>query len=67
MSKIVMGYFDCKYCGTIKIKGTEKKCPYCGRPKDIKVKHYIDLDFDPFYKEKIMEKVQIGDVLSVTA
>lgn len=41
MSKIVMGYFDCKYCGTIKIKGTEKKCPYCGRPKDIKVKHYM--------------------------
>lgn len=41
MAKIVMGYWDCPYCGTLKIKGTLKECPYCGKTKDISVKHYM--------------------------
>jgi len=31
MSRIVMGYWDCEYCGTHKIKGTLHDCPNCGR------------------------------------
>ncbi len=41
MGKIVMGYWDCRYCGSTKIKGTSKECPNCGRPKDSTVKHYM--------------------------
>ena len=31
MSKIVMGYWDCQYCGSVKIKGTLKTCPCCNQ------------------------------------
>ena len=41
MAKIVMGYWDCQYCGSVKIKGTLKECPYCGHPKDSFVRHYM--------------------------
>ncbi len=41
MAKIVMGYWDCQYCGSVKIKGTLKECPCCGHPKDSSVRHYM--------------------------
>ena len=35
--RLVMGYWDCPYCNTKGIKGTEGKCPNCGtaRTKDV--------------------------------
>lgn len=31
--RIVVGLWDCSYCGSEKIKGTERNCPHCGAPK----------------------------------
>lgn len=38
--RIVVGLWDCSYCGSKRIRGTEKKCPHCGAPKG-HVKHYM--------------------------
>ncbi len=39
--RIVMGYWDCKYCGTNGIEGTRRDCPNCGHPRDKDVKFYM--------------------------
>ena len=39
--RIVMGYWDCKYCGTDGIEGTRRDCPNCGHPRDKDVKFYM--------------------------
>ena len=33
MGKLVMGYWDCPYCGTQGIQGTVVNCPSCGRAR----------------------------------
>lgn len=33
MGKLVMGYWDCPYCETRGIPGTEMQCPSCGRAR----------------------------------
>ena len=40
--KLVMGYWDCSYCSTVKIEGTKRECPNCGRPRGENVKFYMD-------------------------
>ncbi len=40
--RIVMGYWDCSYCGTNKIKGTLHDCPNCGRQRGKEVRFYMD-------------------------
>ena len=40
MDKLVMGYWDCQYCGTSHIKGTKRDCPNCDHPRDAGVKFY---------------------------
>lgn len=42
MDKLVMGYWDCQYCGTSHIKGTKRDCPNCDHPRDAGVKFYMD-------------------------
>ena len=42
MGNIVMGYWDCKYCSTIGVAGSEQECPNCGHPRDKDVKFYIN-------------------------
>ena len=42
--KIVMGYWDCPYCYTEKIKGTDQVCPHCGHQRDKDIKCYMDKD-----------------------
>lgn len=37
----IMGYWDCKQCGTKKIKGTVRDCPNCGMPRGKNVKFYM--------------------------
>lgn len=39
--KLVMGYWDCTYCGTTGIKGTVRECPNCGTPRDKDIKFYL--------------------------
>ena len=33
MGRIVMGYWDCPFCGNKEIRGDEAKCPSCGRAR----------------------------------
>ena len=40
--RIVMGFWDCPYCGTRKIQGTYKDCPHCDTPRDYSVEFYMD-------------------------
>ena len=49
MGKIVVGCWDCDYCGADRISGEIKICPHCGKPrgKDITFymagpKHYVE-------------------------
>ena len=41
MGKIIIGCWDCQYCGTTRISGELRDCPNCGRPRDKDVKFYI--------------------------
>ena len=39
--KLVMGYWDCSYCGHKGIKGTVRECPSCGKPRGNDTKFYM--------------------------
>ncbi len=39
--RIVMGYWDCKYCGTSGIEGIRRDCPNCGHPRDKDTRFYM--------------------------
>ena len=41
MGKIIIGCWDCTYCGTTRISGEIRDCPNCGRPRDKDVKFYM--------------------------
>lgn len=41
MGKIIIGCWDCEYCGTDRISGDLRECPNCGRPRDKDVKFYM--------------------------
>ena len=41
MDKLVMGYWDCQYCNSKKIKGTLRECPHCSHPRDSHTKFYM--------------------------
>lgn len=40
--RLVMGYWDCPYCGTRKIKGTYDECQYCGAPRNKDTEFYME-------------------------
>ena len=40
MSKLVMGYWDCPFCGTKEIRGDVVNCPACGRARG-EVQFYV--------------------------
>lgn len=42
MGKLLMGYWDCSYCGTKKNRGDARNCPNCGSPRDDDVTFYMD-------------------------
>lgn len=42
MGRLVVGYWDCKYCGTKGVLGTEQTCPNCGRQRDKDTRFYMD-------------------------
>lgn len=41
MSNLIMGYWDCQYCGTKGNRGDTRACPSCGHPRDESVKFYM--------------------------
>ena len=40
-NKIVVGVWDCAYCGADKISGEIQVCPHCGKPRGSDVKFYM--------------------------
>ena len=42
MGKILEGFWDCKHCGTKRIKGSIRECPNCGKARDDSTKFYLD-------------------------
>lgn len=40
--RLVMAYWDCPYCNTKKIKGTDQVCPNCAHQRDKDIKCYMD-------------------------
>lgn len=53
----IMGYWDCKYCDTKGIKGTEYNCPNCGKPRDEHTMFYLKREKEQVTSE---EKKKIG-------
>lgn len=41
MSRIIKGYWRCKYCGIEDIDGLVDRCPNCGKQKSEDVKYYL--------------------------
>ena len=41
MAKIVVGCWDCDYCGADRISGEIKICPKCGKPRGKDIKFYM--------------------------
>lgn len=42
MGRIVMGYWDCKFCDSKTILGSMRDCPNCGKPRDNETQFYTD-------------------------
>ena len=41
MGKIVVGCWDCDYCGADRISGEIKICPHCGKPRGKDITFYM--------------------------
>lgn len=41
MGNIIMGYWDCQYCGEKGIPGDQRECTSCGHPRDESIKFYM--------------------------
>ena len=41
MGKIVVGCWDCDYCGADRISGEVKICPNCGKPRGKDITFYM--------------------------
>ena len=41
MGRIIMGYWDCQYCGAKGNPGDKRECPKCGHPRDESVTFYM--------------------------
>ncbi len=57
MGKLVMGYWDCPYCGTKGVAGNVMNCPGCGRARG-DVKFYMKNGADA----EVREAGQTGDI-----
>ena len=42
MTKILEGFWDCKYCGTTQIGGSLRECPNCGKARGEDTYFYLD-------------------------
>lgn len=58
MGRKILGYWDCEYCGTKKIRGNIKSCPNCGRPVGDNIKYYIDARNITYVKDEEVPKAE---------
>ncbi len=49
----IYGYWDCSYCNSKGIRGDNRECPGCGRPRDDSTKFYMKSKTDYVAKENI--------------
>lgn len=57
MSKLVEGFWDCKYCGTNRIRGSIHECSNCGRARDEDTVFYLDTKHISHVPEKEAIKI----------
>ncbi len=57
MGKIVLMYWDCKYCGTKTITGDKRECPNCGHPRDNNITFYLNPQKVTYVEEEKAKKV----------
>lgn len=51
-----MGYWDCPYCSTKKIPGSDRDCPNCGKPRSASTEFYLDDNEPVVYVDKETEQ-----------
>lgn len=51
-----MGYWDCPYCSTKKIPGSDRDCPNCGKPRSASTEFYLDDNEPVVYVNKETEQ-----------
>lgn len=56
MGRIRMGYWDCPYCSTKKIPGSDRDCPNCGKPRSASTEFYLDDNEPVVYVNKETEQ-----------
>ena len=57
MGKLVEGLWDCKYCGTKRIKGRFRECPNCGKARGTETTFYLlDVGKKDYVPEKEAKK-----------
>lgn len=52
MGRLIEGLWDCPYCGTKAIGGSNRECPNCGRPRDDETKFYMPSEINYVSEEK---------------
>ena len=57
MGKIVLGYWDCRYCETTGITGDKRECPHCGHPRDEDVTFYMNPQNKVYLEEERAKKI----------
>lgn len=46
MGRLIYGYWDCPYCKSKGIRGDNRECPNCGRPRDESIKFYMGANIE---------------------
>ncbi len=55
--RLIKGYWDCKYCDTMKIGGDKTSCPNCGKPRDEDTRFYMDHQRIEYVPEEKAKKI----------
>ena len=59
--RIIVGYWDCPYCGGTKIKGTLRECPSCGRARGEETEFYMDVNNKEYVNDEESKKYGNGE------
>lgn len=57
MGKLIEGFWDCKYCGNKRIRGSIRECPNCGKARDNSTKFYLDASERNYVSEEKAAKI----------
>ncbi len=57
MGKLLEGFWDCKYCGNKRIRGSIRECPNCGKARDNSTKFYLDSSEKHYVSEEKAAKI----------